>query len=450
MVKVHLSVSSIILATVLTGCSQNQHTQSEPRSTGIKTKLSQVIAELSKPEKMSPDSFYESKSHRKERLARLSRLKLEAERNKQKSLQVKPKKVSVAKSLKGQRLIYKATPLKVKRVVKVKPRPVRSIQKLPLALLAKKVTLVKSQEKRCSTKVKLPAKYITKSRRVFVQKATVKRVLIRAPQYRWVNKKVLVRKATYKTKVTSAKYKIVKHKTTSKRVLLRPARNIRTFVPAVYKTVKQKVLIASARYKTVQTPPRYKTQTYRQKVASARYVWRSALCKVNAPKHVRKAKVSKRKLVKQHRRVIKVKQRPVITKKLFKRAADEGGYMKLDTTYNHSIRVVNTKPVKRKLSRKKAIDKDISNALVFLSKVKFKKEKTLKKPKKRLNKTEAKRRMVINIQKSLKAKGFDPRGIDGKLGAWTASALKAFQRSRGLDIGKLDTNTLRALGIVRA
>ena len=173
----------------------------------------------------------------------------------------------------------------------------------------------------------MPEKYVTKSKRVLIQKASSQRVLVRAPQYRWINKKVLARKATYRTRTIPAQYRnttqrvLVKpayntwrkghgaitridnmtgeimcrvtvpavYKNVTKRVLVRKAQNVRTYVPAVYKTVKQKQRVSGALYKTVNRPARYKTQNYRVKVASARYVWRPILCATNAPKNYRKS-----------------------------------------------------------------------------------------------------------------------------------------------------------------
>ncbi len=57
--------------------------------------------------------------------------------------------------------------------------------------------------------------------------------------------------------------------------------------------------------------------------------------------------------------------------------------------------------------------------------------------------------IVSGIQKALKAKGFDPGSMDGKMGPGTAAALKAFQSSRGLPVGQLNKDTFRALGLIR-
>ena len=73
------------------------------------------------------------------------------------------------------------------------------------------------------------------------------------------------------------------------------------------------------------------------------------------------------------------------------------------------------------------------------------KTKTSEKP----SKTAIKQNIVYGIQAALKSKGFDPGKLDGKMGANTAAALKAFQSSRGLPVGVLSKDTFRALGLVR-
>jgi putative chitinase len=53
---------------------------------------------------------------------------------------------------------------------------------------------------------------------------------------------------------------------------------------------------------------------------------------------------------------------------------------------------------------------------------------------------------VTNLQQRLKDLGFDPNGVDGRFGPGTTTALKAFQRSKGLQAdGVAGPNTLAAL-----
>ena len=70
-------------------------------------------------------------------------------------------------------------------------------------------------------------------------------------------------------------------------------------------------------------------------------------------------------------------------------------------------------------------------------------------PKKKDSKAEIQQNIVYGIQAALKSKGYNPGKLDGKMGANTAAALKAFQSSRGLPVGVLSKDTFRALGLVK-
>ena len=55
--------------------------------------------------------------------------------------------------------------------------------------------------------------------------------------------------------------------------------------------------------------------------------------------------------------------------------------------------------------------------------------------------------IVMDIQRALAAKGHDPGPVDGRLGGQTATAMSAFQRSKGLPTGNLTIATLDALSV---
>lgn len=351
------------------------------------------------------------------------------------------------------------------------PKPTRTIRRSGLGLPAAKPG-------QCFAKVKTPITYKTLSRKILLQKASNKRVLVRAPQYRWLNKKVQVRKAYYKTRTVPAQYRtnvkrvMVKpayntwrkghgaitridnmtgeimcrvkvpavYKNVSQRVLVRPAKTIRTLVPAIYKTVKQKQFVAPALYKTVHRPARYKTQNYRVKSGGGRYVWRSILCQTNAPKNYRKVAKKQHKAVKQVRRAV-VKNKPMVRKAPVKQYRNTLGISQQDY-----LRVMNAGSKPSKLNKAKAVAKKAvlkKKAKVFEPKV------IAPKKVKKDSKSATKKSIVFGIQKALKNKGFDPGTMDGKMGPGTAAALKAFQSSRGLPVGQLNKDTFRALGLLR-
>lgn len=259
-------------------------------------------------------------------------------------------------------------------------------------------SLPNAQPGQCFAEVKVPARYRAMTRKVLTRKALSKRVLVRPVQYKWLTKKIQVRKGKYQNHFKPAQYKTVQrkvmvkpatekwkkgygaitrldnmtgqimcrvkvpavYKTVTKQVLVHPSKTTRTFTPPVYRTVKQKVVIAPAQYKTVQEPAQYKIQSYHQKVKGEHKVWRPILCSTNSA----------------------------------------------------GARVIKKPKAKRKAPK---LSKDF----------------------------------VLKIQTSLKHKGFDPGEIDGQYGKATATALGKFQESRGLPIGRITKDTSRALGLIR-
>ncbi len=456
-----LSVSSVILAAVLSGCSQQQVIGGSQVTNG--SSQSSGGAQVSGSQQQIEGGAQVSGS--------------------QQQVETTP---VVAPTITQPRV--RRAP--VRRVYKKQVQPRRVYTQAPKRR-SNGLGLPAAKPGQCFAKVKMPAKYTNKSRRVLIQKAMSKRVLVRAPQYGWVNKRVQTRKAYYKTRTIPAQYKtnirrvLVKpayntwrkghgaitridnmtgqimcrvqvpavYKNVSRRVLVRPARNIRTFVPATYKTVKQKKFIAPALYKTVHTPARYKTQNYRVKTSNARYVWRGVLCQTNAPKHYKKQ--SYRKAPKQY------KQAPRQYRKAVVRTAPKRQqyHQSSGISYSSYLAVMNAGSSKTKLNsakkmNKKAVLKKAKKRTVKSSAPKkmMPKMTSPKKVKKQVTeqtKKATKQSIVSGIQKALKAKGFDPGAMDGKMGPGTAAALKAFQSSRGLPIGQLNKDTFRALGLIR-
>ena len=409
--------------------------------------------------------------------------------------------------------VYKPAP-RVAVKPAIKRAPVRVYNKPVIKRVASKPKMTRSVRRgtglppakpgQCYAKVKVPPKYITKSKRVFIQAASSKRVLVRAPQYRWVSKKVLVRKAQYINRTIPAVYRNqskrvqvrpayhkwekgrhspiqridnmtgeimcrvtvpAQYKTVNKRVQVRAAQNVRKFIPAVYKTVKQKQRVSGAIYKTVNRPARYATKNYRVKVAGARYVWRPIICAKNAPKH-HKYKAKYRKPAAMHRPVKRTQ------KQHYKRSAAGNSGI----SYAQYLAVMNA-PLKSKATKKKAVKKKIAKKMMMPKKVEDKVEekvipkskpikmapkgtelpkaapeakvveKAAEKPAK--NKAQIQKNIVYGIQAALKSKGYNPGALDGKMGPNTAAALKAFQSSRGLPVGVLSKDTFRALGLVK-
>jgi len=448
-----LSVSSVILAAVLSGCSQQQVIGGSQVVNGSsQASGSQQQVEAATPVVMAQPM--------------------------QAAVKRAPARVYQPKRP-APRRVYSRGPM---------PRPAHSVKRSGMGLPPAKPG-------QCFAKVKNPAKYITKQRKVLIQKATSKRVLVRAPQYRWVNKRVLVRKATYQNRHIPAQYRTqnkrvmvkpayntwrkghgaitridnmtgqimcrvtipAQYKTVSQRVLVRKAQNIRKMIPAVYKTVKQKQRVSGALYKTVNRPARYTTQNYRVKVAGARYVWRPILCKTNAPKNYRHAAVKRKAVVRSkamhktqyrrpaqgitHQQYLKVMNAPMPSKSKAKAAPKKRMPKKVIS------KKVETAPITKAVTKPevKAVTKPEATMAKPVAKAPAKAAGTTEKP----SKTAIKKNIVYGIQAALKSKGYNPGKLDGKMGPSTAAALKAFQSSRGLPVGVLSKDTFRALGLVR-
>ncbi|MCK5896381.1 MAG: hypothetical protein KAG20_06220 [Cocleimonas sp.] len=179
-----------------------------------------------------------------------------------------------------------------------------------------------SKTKQCYKKVKKPATYKTTTKKVLLQKAITKRVLIRKPHYGWKIKKVKVKPITYSYRFIPAQYKTVKKRVMIKpsyltwkkgkglitridhttgeilcrvkipavyidrnqRQLVRPAHKVKKIHPALYKQQKTRKLLSPAQFKTITTPARYTTKKYRVKIKASSYLLKPIDCKTQKNK----------------------------------------------------------------------------------------------------------------------------------------------------------------------
>lgn len=132
-----------------------------------------------------------------------------------------------------------------------------------------------AQPGQCFAKVNTPAKFKNVVKRIQVSPAVNKRVKVRGPQYTWINKKVIARPATHRNEYIPPVYRNV-----SKQVLVKPAHYAwqqgktgpvtridnmtgeilcRVKIPAVYRTVTQKVVVRAAQRVKRFVPAVYRT-----------------------------------------------------------------------------------------------------------------------------------------------------------------------------------------------
>lgn len=123
--------------------------------------------------------------------------------------------------------------------------------------------------------VRTPAVYKTVTRRVLINEASSKRIVVRGPTYR----------------------------TVIRRVVDQPSRTIREKVPAEYKTVRVREVIEPASERQVHMPAVYKTVTKQVETAPAKHVWKQVICKAAPHKHHGvKTRTKKRKYYRHHRK----------------------------------------------------------------------------------------------------------------------------------------------------
>lgn len=162
--------------------------------------------------------------------------------------------------------------------------------------LSKKILLRKAMKKRVQVR---PAQYHWKVKKILVKPKRYTQRIIPA-QYRMINHRVLIKPSYHAwkkgkgliTRIDETTGEILcrvkipaVYKNVRKKVLVRPAHSIKSVQPAVYKQIKTKTMLSPVVYKTAYIPARYTTKIYKVKTSTAKYVWRPIMCKTNAPKH---------------------------------------------------------------------------------------------------------------------------------------------------------------------
>jgi len=277
----------------------------------------------------------------------------------------------------------------------------------------------------CYARVLIPPSYTTAEKQIVKSPAAEKIEVIPA-EYEWVEERVMVREpgeklvtqpAVYdwveeKVVIEPAAERIVTHPpvydTVTEKILVKPAYTTwkkgrgpiekvdnatgeimcLVEVPAEYKTVKKRVLVEPARTETVSIPPKYKT--IKKKVM------------VQPPKVVKKEIPPEYKLVKVKKMVNPPQTRRVPVPAEYETVVERQKVSDARMEWRPILCETNTTP-----------------------------------------------QVVQDIQRALKAAGYNPGPVDGALGSATMQALKEFQRDKHIAEGQITLETLQALGISR-
>jgi len=267
-------------------------------------------------------------------------------------------------------------------------------------------------------------------------------------KYRTVTEKQLVEEASQRYEVIPASFK-----TGTKRVLVSEATEKLQVVPATYKTVTERVLVKPASKRLVQVPATYETVTNRVMVTPARKEWKKGtgpiqridhdtgdiMCLVEVPATYKN--VSKRVLKNAATtRTIEIPaEYKTVTKQVVATAATTRS-VRVPAKYKTIQVTEEASPATQRAVEIPARYKNVSRQeLVSQSSVEWREI---------LCDTNMTTGKITQIQRALKAKGFNPGPIDGNVGTDTMSAVNAFQRAKGLPVDRyLNIATVRALGL---
>lgn len=220
------------------------------------------------------------------------------------------------------------------------------------------------------------------------------------------------------------------YKTISKRVLVSEPTTRRIEIPAKYETVKVKKLVSSAQQNTIDIPASYKTVSRTEKVADASFVWHeihdktmsadsrtgAKICLVNEPAQY---KTVSRQVVKTAASVKEVEIPAAYDTVKVKRLVAEASEKRTPIPAEY-----------RTVSHKKLVKDGHMQWRSILCE------------------TNITRDRITQIQRALKAEGYNPGAIDGVIGNETMKAVNAFQRDNKLPVDKhLNMQTIKSLGI---
>ncbi|MFK7969545.1 MAG: peptidoglycan-binding protein [Bacteroidia bacterium] len=325
---------------------------------------------------------------------------------------------------------------------------------------------------KCYAKCVIPDQYKTVTEQVLVKEAATRRSVVPA-QYETVTERMLVQEeATSLTPIAAV------YETVTERVLSKEAGTRLVSVPAVYETVTERVVDKAERTDKRIVPPVYETVTERIKVADATTRWEKGkkdpnclsadpddcrvMCLVEVPAQYRTVT----------KKVIKtpasVKEVPVpatyktLTKKVLKTPATTRT-VEIPAEYKTVTKRVLKTPASVKSATIPAKYRTVTKTIVKTPE--NVREETIPAEYATVTKTvlvskggytewrevlcesDLTTDRIRQIQRALKAAGYDPGPFDNIFGSQTRAALTKYQRDNGLPVGRLDKKTLSALGV---
>lgn len=279
---------------------------------------------------------------------------------------------------------------------------------------------------KCYAKCKIPDVYETVTVKKLRKEASSR--LIKVPaEYTTETERILVKEGRKEFRMVPATYK-----TDTEQILVEPEKVVVRTVPAVYKTESEQILVSPARGRWVrkkkdpscfsQNPDDCYVACYEEIPAVYRTESRQVL--------VEPAKTMEDRI-------------PAVYKTVTKQVIDQPARVEeIDIPAEYST-VTKTVLVSPETTREEEIPAEYQDIV---------ERKLVKKGgytvwTEILCADKTTNDKIYRIQRGLKDAGYDPGPIDGVLGVQTQTALKQYQTDKGLPIGNLNLETLKALGI---
>ena len=267
------------------------------------------------------------------------------------------------------------------------------------------------------------------------------------PTYRTYSESVLKHEASSRVEVIPAKYEWVKE-----RVLVKEASERLELIPAKYKWVEEKVMVKSASSRMEEVPARYEWTEERILVKPAHTTWKKGrgliekvdnttgeiMCLVEVPAEY---KTVRKRVLRESAKTREV-EIPASFKTVKKRVMVEPPTQRkvqIPAEYRTiKVRKMVTPPQEKRIEIPAKYQSISRSEQVTEGRMEWHQV---------LCETNVTPNVIADIQSALHGAGHDPGPIDGIYGPRTRSAVKTYQKEKGLPSGGLTFDTIKSLGI---
>lgn len=274
--------------------------------------------------------------------------------------------------------------------------------------------------------------------------------VVNPPVFETRSETLLARAASERVEITPAEFQYV-----DETVQVKPAsKTIVEVIPAVFRTVEERVLVKAASEKIEEIPATYRTVEEKQLVRPATTTWKKGrgpiekidnlsgeiMCLVEVPAEYKTVRTTVVETPAQVKRTPVPAEYTVVKRQELVKPAE--------------VREVEVPAEYKTVKVLKMVRPPEEQRIPIPAEYQTIERQVLVKPgsaawKSILCETNTTPGIVIDIQRALLAKGFNPGKIDGVIGRETSDAIKAFQQANGLATGGLTMETLERLGVDR-